>query len=445
MMLATFLMLMCTVSLILYETMNVTVHNRSPAIESVSPVYFCNSGACSEYSVERTDASDVIKASYRFGLDKLPGGILMCEVQRKGYIESDHQLNADTTSTEAVENVSEIMRLLVIWKINILWWPRIQIVLAEHDNELLLSEDKLTQLYSKVNEQFFGRHDAAENTWLVCNNTVLETTYEIVQKAGVELKIIITKSVNDLIARPTFWIDPERQVSFLMVIYFVLIYIISLTLQSTMNVIINNQCTNIELVPSAHFTKNTARYIHLPQQVNSRSIMKVKFRTDANQDMLGGALLYHLQRKTNGESDDRSDTDKNTSISTQLLVIWGCKSEKFYSHTWLIEHESTLVWDKDRLERMHDVYNSQYNTNTNVGIWLLDDNTMLKTVCKSSHGGSETEVIISEVKDHLHPIRPLWVDSNRQVPTDSMVFCIDSMLLVLLFTMHSQYTFIISA
>jgi hypothetical protein len=181
---------------------------------------------------------------------------------------------------------------------------------------------------------------------------------------------------------------------------FSLIYIVSLTIQSVIDVTINNQCTDIELASSAYFTKDATCHMHLPQKVDSNHIMKANFMTGIDRDTFGGVLLYHLQRK------------ENASVSTQLLMIWGYKSYGFYFHTLLIEHESALVWSKDRLKRLYDLYNSQYDIKSSVKIWLLNDNTELKTVCETSHGGFEVELIISEEKAQFHLIRPLCIDSN---------------------------------
>jgi hypothetical protein len=141
--------------------------------------------------------------------------------------------------------------------------------------------------------------------------------------------------------------------------------------------------------------------IQFPQQVDSMSIMEVKFKAGMDQDTFGGVLLYHLQRK------------ESTSISAQLLVIWGCKYNRLYSHARLIEHEGTLTWNEDKLERLYNVYNSQYNVDFITGEWLLDDNAMLKTKCKTLHGGSKMNIIISEEKDLFLPRKLLWIDSKR--------------------------------
>jgi hypothetical protein len=180
-----------------------------------------------------------------------------------------------------------------------------------------------------------------------------------------------------------------------------LIYITSLTLQSVMNITINNQCTNIELTSLVYFIKDTICHIHLPQQVNPESIMKANFIINIEQGMFGGALLYHLRWK------------EDIATNVQLLVIWKHSSYGPYSDAWLIEHESTLVWDEDKLKRLHDVYNIHYHGYVDSKIWLLDDNTRLKTVCEVSHGGFEIEIIVSKEERQLLPAKPLWIDSNR--------------------------------
>jgi hypothetical protein len=94
-------------------------------------------------------------------------------------------------------------------------------------------------------------------------------------------------------------------------------------------------------------------------------------------------------------------------------MIWGFKSDHLYSCAWLIEHERTFTWNEDKLRRLYDVYNSQYDRDFNAEEWLLDDNAMLKTVCALSHGGFEMNIFISEEKDLSYHRKPLWVDPSR--------------------------------
>src|SRR5690606_8211242 len=98
---------------------------------------------------------------------------------------------------------------------------------------------------------------------------------------------------------------------------------------------------------------------------------KVKFKTGINRDTFGGVLLYNMQRK------------ECASVNTQLVVIWGWKSYRLYAHMYLIEHESIPTWDKDKLEKLHNVYNSWYDIDPGTVEWLLNDNTKLNTKCET--------------------------------------------------------------
>jgi hypothetical protein len=168
-----------------------------------------------------------------------------------------------------------------------------------------------------------------------------------------------------------------------------------------MDVTIVNQCTNIEMTFSAYFIKYVACHIQFPHQVNVNCIMEANFITGIGRDTFGGALLYHLQGK------------EDTSISTQLLVIWGYSHDELYSHTLLIEHESTFVWNEDRLKSLYNIYSSQYGAYSDIEGWLLDNNTSLKVVFESSHGGFKIQVVISEDKYSSSLRKPLWIDPNR--------------------------------
>jgi hypothetical protein len=165
---------------------------------------------------------------------------------------------------------------------------------------------------------------------------------------------------------------------------------------------IDNQCTNIELTSPVYFIKDTDYHIQFPQQVNHRSIMKANFVTGIDQDTFGGVLLYHLKRKN------------DASISVQLLVIWKYKSNGIHSRALLVEHESTLAWDKVKLKRLYDGYGNQYEAYSvmNKGRWLLSDNIRLGTSCNLSYGGFKMNISIYE-EDLPYFMFPPWIDSNR--------------------------------
>jgi hypothetical protein len=227
MMLVIFFILTRTVSLTLHTTMDVTVHNRYPDIELVSPICFYNHEKRYECLIEKTGVGTMMKTSFRIEMNELSGGILAYKVQRKGNTKSDCQPNTDTTSTEAIEDASKIMRLLVTWKENDSRDLIIRMLLVEHDNELVLNEDKLEQLYNKVNDipselyNWILKYDDDDgiykSTWLMCDNTVLKAACELIYEKGRELKVIISEGVRNLDDMKPLWVDSTRQVSYLMI------------------------------------------------------------------------------------------------------------------------------------------------------------------------------------------------------------------------------------
>jgi hypothetical protein len=180
-----------------------------------------------------------------------------------------------------------------------------------------------------------------------------------------------------------------------------LIYIVSLTIQSVIGLTVDNRCTNIELTSPVHFIKDATCYIQFPQQVESNRTMKADFATGVDKNTFGGALLYRLKRK------------EDAPISTQLLMIWGYDYIRMYSHIWLIEHEGTLVWNEDKLKRLYNVYNSQHSGKPDMEAWLLHDNIKLRTYFASLDGGCRMRVIISETEGQSRLKRPLYIDPNK--------------------------------
>jgi hypothetical protein len=169
---------------------------------------------------------------------------------------------------------------------------------------------------------------------------------------------------------------------------------------------INNQDSNIELTSPVYFTKDATCHPQFPQKVNPKSITKINFITGVDRDTIGGVLLYRLPQKT------------DTSTHTQLLFIWGYRCNIFYpllvySQVWLIEHEDTLVWDKDKLRMLYDKYYELWYTDDDSGPYLLNDNTKMNVEEGFFYGGYEMHAFVSEEKRYLSYRKPLWVDPNR--------------------------------
>jgi hypothetical protein len=113
------------------------------------------------------------------------------------------------------EETSKMMLLLVAWKIEYCRMYKEKIILVEYDDELILNEDKLVQLYNKI-KNIPASFD--QGTWFICDNMVLKVACNFPYKR-LELKITISRGVEDWNIKSALRVDPERQVSSLMVIY----------------------------------------------------------------------------------------------------------------------------------------------------------------------------------------------------------------------------------
>jgi hypothetical protein len=76
------------------------------------------------------------------------------------------------------------------------------------------------------------------------------------------------------------------------------------------------------------------------------------FGRDATKDEIASALIYKLQRKKPPKSNDQFSTNdaytEDTSISFQLLVMWGYDvryEDTFTTRALLIKHSNTITWN----------------------------------------------------------------------------------------------------
>jgi hypothetical protein len=152
-----------------------------------------------------------MKLDFRFDPDQDEyGGILMYELRRKRSIKSNHQSSIDTIYAKVIEEIPKMMRFLVIWNTKHPDEPKVNIVLVEYNNELILNEDKLEQLYENANYMPFNH---CRCTWLMCNNTTLRAMHKIMWITDLKLEINISEGVEDRNTMKPFWIDSEKQVS----------------------------------------------------------------------------------------------------------------------------------------------------------------------------------------------------------------------------------------
>jgi hypothetical protein len=82
----------------------------------------------------------------------------MYKIRRKENIGSDHQSSINTIYATVIEEASKMTRLLVFWKAKHHKEPETNVMLVEYDNELVLNEDKLAQLYENINDVPYDYH-----------------------------------------------------------------------------------------------------------------------------------------------------------------------------------------------------------------------------------------------------------------------------------------------
>lgn len=139
----------------------------------------------------------VTKLDFRFDTvqDEF-SGILMYEIRKKGNIRFNHQSGTDSISTKVIEKTLKMMRLLVTWKIKYSGQPKVNIMLVDYDNKLILDEDKLVKLYNKVNG-IPADHNSSGCVRLLCDDIMLEVTPKVVWESGLKLDITASTILRD--------------------------------------------------------------------------------------------------------------------------------------------------------------------------------------------------------------------------------------------------------
>jgi hypothetical protein len=125
-------------------------------------------------------------------------------MQRKGNAASNYPSNIDTIYTKVVEEASKMMKLLVTWESKHSKKPIVNVMFIEYES--VVNEDKLMQLYDKINSISL---DCKTFRRLICSRKILTVAYNVVRN-NFELKIIISERFKNLKTMKSIWIDPKR-------------------------------------------------------------------------------------------------------------------------------------------------------------------------------------------------------------------------------------------
>jgi hypothetical protein len=175
-----------------------------------------------------------------------------------------------------------------------------------------------------------------------------------------------------------------------MSISYVLICVVSLSLQSPILLNIHNQCKDIDLISSVYFMRGGRWHVVPDHKIDVNTVMQNCIGFDFGQDALEGALAYRLQRKHVEFSQDESKR-------IWLLVAWeGEYTKGLHVCALVIEHDKKL--DGNKLKKLYQKHWPLLKTlpNATGGNWTLNDTTKLTTAIRVTNRGCRCDVFISK-------------------------------------------------
>jgi hypothetical protein len=176
-----------------------------------------------------------------------------------------------------------------------------------------------------------------------------------------------------------------------------------------LELVIHNQCSNIELVSPLYYSDGTECHLSPDQRVYAGSTMQTYLMVDLFQNEFICALMYRLKGK---------DTDElNVVTCTQLAMVWKFdKFKRFHLVTRLIEHDKGQVWDKDRMMKLvkhYRLFNMQHGLIEET--WLMRDNTvlMIRENVTRKEDCYRLEITIAETSVKDDTWRPWYFDLDK--------------------------------
>jgi hypothetical protein len=189
--------------------------------------------------------------------------------------------------------------------------------------------------------------------------------------------------------------------------------VVSLSIQSSVELRINNQCLNVNLVSPIHITGYRSEYYSAPgHRVYAGDAMRSGFIIDKSGNASYGALIYRLQRRQSHES---TEIGKDTSSAAQLLVVWIISEFRPYVDVLLVEHDKRFDWDKDNLKKFYDKNINHFRLfpDSATETWSLDGNVALITTSEIMNEGHLLNIVISEVERDNCVRVPARIDLER--------------------------------
>jgi ribosomal silencing factor RsfS len=193
-------------------------------------------------------------------------------------------------------------------------------------------------------------------------------------------------------------------------------------LQASIEVNIQNQCSNFELTSPIYFCDNAVCDETPNQRVPSKDSTAAKFRVKFSRFMFQGGILYEV-RATSTPSDETdannptAETNRNAPAIIRILAAWRVsRYHEPFVFAMLLEHEDTFTWSERRLKEFFDEHSNKFSTTEgrNATTWLMQDGTVLKTVMDvTGRGHYKLEITIAEGTQDQYTTNPLYYEPKK--------------------------------
>jgi hypothetical protein len=173
---------------------------------------------------------------------------------------------------------------------------------------------------------------------------------------------------------------------------------------SKVKLIIHHQFPGIELISSLCYSDGAVCHSSPDQRVDVGSTTQTGFNIDTVQNKSIGVLMYNLHKKNTVQSNEKAISSEETTC-IQLVVIWEVnRSKEFYVVSHLIEHDKSLVWNRDRLMKLAERYNAHHIQHDSIeDTWIIHDYTVLMTrvnvVCEEECYKLEMTISEASIRD----------------------------------------------
>jgi hypothetical protein len=189
---------MYTVSIPIEPLFKLNIHNQCSDVDLISSTYIIHGWSeCYRPPDYKVCTGDTMRSGFIIKSDNEFDGALIYKLQKK-------QLHK---STEISEDISNVIQLLVVWRISASKKLYAAVLLVEHDKGL--DKDDLRELYHRNFGRFRLCPDATAEAWSLDDNTALKTTCNIMDEDHI-LDITVSEVERDNSAKIPTYIDSER-------------------------------------------------------------------------------------------------------------------------------------------------------------------------------------------------------------------------------------------